>query len=58
MNKGDVVQISNGKIKFPGLVTDVTPKYLYVGKLKFRRDNWQLVKRQRANRLNLSILTN
>ena len=55
--KGDVVQIQNGDIKFPGLVTDVTPKYLFVGKLKFRRDTGQMVQRQRkrAYRLDLCI---
>lgn len=55
--KGDVVQIHNGDIKFPGLVTDVTPRFLFVGKLKFRRDNGQMVKRQkeRVYRLNLCI---
>jgi hypothetical protein len=46
--KGDVVQIDNGDIKFPGVVTDVTPQYLFVGKLKFRRDTGQMVKRQKS----------
>jgi hypothetical protein len=31
--RGDVVQIRNGEITFPGLVSDVTPCYLFVGNL-------------------------
>jgi hypothetical protein len=55
--KGDVVQIKNGEIQFPGIVTNVTPRFLFVGKLKFRRDDGQMVKRQKARvyRLNLCI---
>jgi hypothetical protein len=55
VKKGDVVQIDNGDIRFPGVVTDVTPKFLFVGKLKFRRDNGQMVKRQKAKAYRLDL---
>lgn len=44
IKRGDLVRIRNGDfVMQPAMVTDETPCYVFVGKLKFRRrDGWQV----------------
>jgi hypothetical protein len=57
--KGDTVLVRNGRHMLPAeRLTDATPCFLKIGKLKFRRDSGWLVKKQQRNRLRLLLVRN
>lgn len=58
LKRGDVVLVRNGQIHFPGTISNVTPKFLFIGKLKFHKRDGSQVKRQRARvyRMNLRLV--
>jgi hypothetical protein len=56
LRKRDVLLVRNGDIHFRAELTDATPCFLLIGKLKFRRDDGRLVLRQRVNRMNLRLV--
>lgn len=56
IRRGDVVLVRNGALHFRAPITDATPCFLFSGKLKFHRGDGNLVRRQRANRLNLRLV--
>jgi hypothetical protein len=59
LRRGDTVRIRNGEQTMPpAMVTNDSPCYVFVGKLKFhRRHGWQ-VKRGRAYRMELRLVRN
>lgn len=56
--KGDEVLVRNGELHYRAQLTDATPCYLLVGKLKFRRDIGWIVKRQQRLRMRLRLVRN
>ena len=60
VRKGDMVRVLNSDHlwKLPERVTDATPCYLFLGKLKFhRRHGWQVMRQaERVYRLKLRIV--
>lgn len=46
LKRGDLVRVRNGDITMPpAMVTNDTPRYVFVGKLKFhRRHGWQVAR--------------
>ena len=48
LRTGDVVLVRNGLIHYRTQLTDATPCFLHVGRLKFRRDSgWIIISQQR-----------
>ena len=59
LSKGDVVQIRNGNVMLePAKLSDATPCYLRIGKLKFHRGTGWLINRQQRCRLKLLLVRN
>lgn len=58
LQKRDGVKIRNCRVVFPGMVTDATPCFIFVEKLKFRRDNGWQVRRQWRYKLRLRLVRN
>lgn len=60
--RGDtvLVQTHTGEIMPPAMVTDETPCYVFVGRLKFhRRNGWQVQRQsQRVYRMRLRLVRN
>lgn len=56
LKTGDITLVRNGRIHFRAQLTDATPCFLFIGKLKFHRIVGTLVKRLRVNRLNLRLV--
>lgn len=56
----DVVLVRNGGLHSRAEVTDSTPCFLFIGKLKFRRDSgWQTTSQQRrVYRMKLRLVRN
>jgi hypothetical protein len=53
VKRGDTVIVRNRAVHFDGLVTDATPCYLFLGKLKFRRLDGELINTRGRLRLQL-----
>lgn len=58
LQKRDGVKIRNCRVTFPGMVTNATPCFVFVEKLKFRRDNGWQVRRQWRYKLRLRLVRN
>lgn len=60
LKAGDSVLVRNGRVHFPGTISNATPCYLFIGKLKFHRAHGWQTKRQRAKvyRMKLRIVRN
>lgn len=58
LKAGDVVLVRNGQAHFPGTLTNTTPCFLFIGKLKFHRiSGWQTkAQRKRVYRMKLRIV--
>ena len=58
LQKRHGVKIRNGRVTFPGMVTNATPCFVFVERLKFRRDNGWQVRRQWRYKLRLRLVRN
>jgi hypothetical protein len=59
LKRGDMVRIRNGDLHMPpAMVTNETPCYVFVGKLKFwRRHGWQVMRQgKRVYRMKLRLV--
>jgi hypothetical protein len=60
LKTGDIVLVRNGKLHFRAPVTDATPCFIKLDRLKFRRDNgWQTTRqRSKVYRMKLRLVRN
>lgn len=58
LRTGDVVLVRNGRLHFRAPITDATPCYIFLGRLKFHRENgWQTCRqRKRVYRMCLRLV--
>lgn len=56
LKTASIVLVRNGRLHFRAMLSDATPCFLHIGKLKFhRRHGWQ-VKKRRAYRMELRLV--